>query len=83
MRTDANHLVTTTSTTRLPKQKENIHVIQMLRKEACSGQLQDLAHVVLADCLSDCRTKASAKADALVKAVSANALLKAPHASTI
>ena len=32
MRTDANNLVTTASTTRLPEQKETIHMIQMLRK---------------------------------------------------
>ena len=43
MRTDANNLVTTASTTRLPEQKETIHMIQMLRKEACSGAIDDLA----------------------------------------
>ena len=42
----------------------------MLRKEACSGQIEDLAHVVSVDGLSYCLTKSSAKADALVKAVS-------------
>ena len=56
MRTDANNLVTTASTTRLPEQKETIHMIQMLRKESCSGQTDDLAHVSSADCLSDCLT---------------------------
>ena len=66
-RTDAN-IVNTASTTRLPEQKETIHMIQMLRKEACSGQI-DLAHVVSANCLSDCLTQATAKVDALVKAV--------------
>jgi hypothetical protein len=28
-------------------------MIQMLRKESCSGQIEDLAHVSVADCLSD------------------------------
>ncbi len=57
MRTDANKLATTASTTRLLEQKETIHMIQMLRKEYCSGQIDDLAHVSSADCLSDCLTK--------------------------
>jgi len=69
MRTDANNLVTTASTTHLPEQKETIHMIQMLRTEACSGSIHDLAHVVSADCMADPLTKASAKADALLKAV--------------
>ena len=43
---------------------------QMLRKEACSGQLEDLAHVVSVDCFIVCLTKASAKYDALAKVVS-------------
>eukprot|EP00971_Amphidinium_carterae_P310465 6169455-Amphidinium_carterae.1 len=30
MRTDANNLVTTASTTHLPEQKETVHMIQML-----------------------------------------------------
>ena len=74
MRTDANNLVTTTATTRLPEQKETIHMIQMLRKEACAGQIADLAHVVSDDRLSDSLTKASAKPDALVNAVSTGVL---------
>ena len=45
MRTDARNLVTTASTTHLPEQKETIHMIQMLRKEARSGTIHDLAHV--------------------------------------
>ena len=65
MRIGANSLVTTGSTTRLPEQKETIRMIQVLRKEACSGQIEDRK----TDCLSDCLTKAAAKADALVKAV--------------
>jgi len=74
MRTDANNLVTTASTIRLPEQKETIHMIQMLRKEYCSGQIEDLAHVSSADRLSDCLTKSSAKPDALYKAVSTGIL---------
>ena len=54
MRTDANNIVTTASTTCLPEQKETIHMIQMLRKEYCSRQIDDLAHVSSADCLADC-----------------------------
>ena len=69
MRTDANNLVTTASTTHLPEQKETIHMINQLRHEACSGSIDDLAHVVSEDCLSDCLTKSSAKPDALIKAV--------------
>jgi hypothetical protein len=69
MRTDANNLVTTASTTHLPEQKETIHMIQMLRKESCSGEIDDLAHVRTEDCLSDCLTKQNIKADTLVKAV--------------
>ena len=74
IRTDANNLVTTASSTHLPEQKETIHMIQMLRKEACSGQIHDLAHVRTAVCLSDCLTKQSAKADALRKAVETGVL---------
>ena len=42
-RTDANDLVSTASTTRSPEQQETIHMIQMLRKEACSGAIADLS----------------------------------------
>ena len=69
MRTDANNLVTTASTTHLPEQKETIHMINQLRHEACSGSIDDLAHVVSEDCLADCLTKASAKPQALMKSV--------------
>ena len=75
MRTDANNLVTTASTTDLPEQKETIHMINQLRHEACSGSIEDLAHVVSADCLADCLTKNSAKPDALIKAVNTGVLL--------
>ena len=44
-------------------------MIQMLRKEACSGAIDDLAHVRTETCLSDCLTKQSAKPDALIRAV--------------
>ena len=74
MRTEANNLVSTASTTRVPEQKETIHMIQMLRKESCSGQIDDLAHVSSADCLSDCLTNSSAKSDALYKSVSTGIL---------
>ena len=74
MRTDANNLVTTASTTHLPEQKETIHMINQLRHESCSGSIDDLAHVVSADCMSDCLTKASAKPDALIKAVNTGCL---------
>ena len=74
MRTDANNLVTTASTTHLPEQKETIHMINQLRHEACSGSIDDLAHVVSEDCLSDCLTKASAKPQALVKTVDTGVL---------
>ena len=44
-------------------------MIQMLRKEACSGAIDDLAHVKTQDCLADCLTKHSAKPDVLIQAV--------------
>ena len=69
MRTDANNLVTTASTTHLPEQKETIHMVQMLRKESSSGSIEDLAHVRTEHCLSDALTKNSAKPEALLKAV--------------
>ena len=69
LRTDANNLVTTAQTTHQPEQKETIHLIQMLRTQANSGSIDDLAHVVSQDCLSDSLTKHSAKPDALIRAV--------------
>ena len=44
-------------------------MINQLRHDACSGAIDDLAHVVSEDCLSDCLTKASAKPGALMKSV--------------
>ena len=69
IRTDANNLVTTASTTHVPEQKETIHLIQMLRKESGSGNIEDLAHVKSEYCLSDALTKHSAKPDELIRAV--------------
>ena len=57
MRTDAKNLVSMAQTTHLPQQKETIHMIQMLRHEAVSGSMQDLAHVVSKDMLADVLTK--------------------------
>ena len=75
MRTDANNLVTTASTTHLPEQRETIHMINQLRHETCSGSIDDLAHVVSEDCMADCLTKASAKPNALIKAVETGNIL--------
>ena len=75
MRTDAKNLVTTVRTIHLPEQKETIHMISMLRKDACSGSIHDLAHIPTQICLSDCLTKASAKADNLITAVKTRRLL--------
>ena len=72
--TDANNLVSTASSTRLPEQKETIHTIQMLRKEACSGGIIDLAHVRTEFCLADRLTKAGVKSDMLTEAVRTGAL---------
>ena len=75
IRTDANNLVTTASTTHQPEQKETMHLIQMLRKESNSGHMHDLAHVRSEDCLADSLTKHSTKADELIKAVLTGNLL--------
>ena len=69
IRTDANNLVTTASTTHAPEQQETIHMIQMLREEACSGAIADLSHVRTERCLSDCLTKKSANPKNLMDAV--------------
>ena len=68
-RTDAKNLVTTARTNHLLEQKETIHMISMLRKEACSGSIHDLAHISTQNCFLDCLAKASAKADNLITAV--------------
>ena len=74
MRTDANNLVTTASSTRLPEQKETLHMIQTLRREAMSGSIDDLAHVRTEDMLADCLTKSSVKPDVLIQAASTGVL---------
>ena len=75
MRTDANNLVTTAGTTHLPVQKETIHSIQMLRKEVCSGAIDDLGHLPTEYYLADPLTKATVSADQLRKAVTTGNLL--------
>ena len=69
IRTDANNLVTTAQTTHLPEQKETHHLIQMLKHESNSGQLDDLAHIASENCLADPLTKSPAKPDQLVKTI--------------
>ena len=49
-------------------------MINQLRHEACSGSIDDLAHVVSGDCLADPLTKTSAKPEALMKAVDTSLL---------
>ena len=44
-------------------------MVAMLRKEACSGHTDDLSHVISEHCVSDCLTKANAKAESLVNAI--------------
>ena len=75
IRTDANNLVTTATSTHLPEQRETIHMIQMLRKESLSGAIEDLAHVRSHVCLGDALTKSSAKPDALKAAVDTGILV--------
>ena len=75
MRTDAKFLVTTARTIHLLERKETIHMISILRKEACSGNIHDLAHIPTQDCLADCLTEASTKADNLIAAVKTGRLL--------
>ena len=52
VRADAKNLVTTARTLHPPEQKETIHMISKLGKEACSGSVQDLIQNRLADCLT-------------------------------
>ena len=75
MRTDAKNLVTTARTIHLPDQKETIHMVSVLRKEAFSGSIHDLAHLPTPSCLAECLTKPSAKADNLITAVQTGRLL--------
>ena len=69
MKTDAKNLVTTAGTIHLPEEKETIHMISMLRKEACSGIIPTQ------NCLANCLTMASAKADNLSTAAKTRRLL--------
>ena len=48
--------------------RRQIHMIFVVRKEACSGRIHDLAHNPTRICLGDNWTKASAKADNLITA---------------
>ena len=59
----------------LPEQKETIHMTSLLRKEACSGSIHDIAHIPTQNCLAECVTKTSAKADNLITVVKAWRLL--------
>ena len=65
MTTDTKNLVTTARTIYLSERMETILMISLLRKEACSGSIRDLAHIPTQHCLADCLTKSSAKADNL------------------
>ena len=75
MRTLAKNLVTAARPIHLPEQKETIHMIFMFRKEACPGSIHDHAHTPIQNCLADCLTEASAKADNLITAVQTERLL--------
>ena len=74
LRTDANNLVTTAASTRLPEQKGTIHMIQMLRQEARSGQIHDLADVLTQHCLADPLTKKSVSPSLLISTVQTGVL---------
>ena len=58
MRTDAKNLVIIVRIIYSLKQEETIHMISMLRKEACSGSIHDLANTSTQNCLAVCLTKA-------------------------
>ena len=73
--TYANNLVTTARTIHLHEPQETIHMMSMLRKEACSESIHDLAYIPIQNCLADCLTKASAKAENLITAVKTGRLL--------
>ena len=69
LRTDVNNLVTTAASTpsHACPNKEAIHMIQMFRQEACSGQMHDLVHVVTH--LADPLTKKSVSPSLLISTV--------------
>ena len=74
MRTDANNLVTTATTTHAPEQKETTHMIDVLRREAAQGAIEEFGHIVTELCLADSLTKRSAKPDQLIKTVNSGIL---------
>ena len=74
LRTDANNLVTTAQTTHLPEQKETHHLIQMLRHESNTGNIDDLSHVASEFCLADPLAKHTAKPDELVRSIETGTL---------
>lgn len=45
IRAYANIIATTATTTQRPAHQEMMHMIQMLRTEACSGATHDNAHI--------------------------------------
>ena len=70
------NLVTKARTIHLLEQKETIHMISMLRNETCSGSIHDFARISTRNCLADCLTKSSTKADKLITAVQTMKLWK-------
>ena len=54
-------------------EKETIHMVSVLRMEACSRSIDDLVHIPTQNCLA--LTKASVKADNLIAAVRTRKLL--------
>ena len=77
LRADAINLAGIAAPTRLPEQKETIHIIhmiQMLRQEACSGQMHDLAHVLTQYCHADPLTKKSVSPSLLISTVQTGVL---------
>ena len=69
IRIDANNVCTTAAKTTLPEQKETIHMITALRREACSGAIEDFSHVRTQFQMIDCITKQQASGRCLDKAV--------------
>ena len=66
MRTDAEDLVTTARTIHLPERKETIsNDFHVARGSLFRKYSHDLAHIPTQNCLADCLTKSSAKADNL------------------
>ena len=69
IRTDANNLVTTASTTHALDQQEATHMSHMLRTGACPGAIADLSHVRTEHCPSDSVTKKSVNYKSCLDAV--------------